>query len=705
MSSLWGGLGAQSRTTPSRAGQELYTPRERFGVGVDRLYGSIANYDVSQLCAGWYTDWGTQLNPPLREQGIEFVQLVAVGPGLYNPDNPSAYNWNALRALVVANPGALWLIGNEPDGRAAACDTRTPDEYARVYHEFHTRIKSYDPTARLANGGIIQGSPLRILWLDKVWTAYRARYGTDMPVDVWNMHNQVVWENERNGAFWPAGLTQAEIDARKLGDDKRWPHGITSDDVDNPEVFRAFVENMRRWLRDKGQQERELIISEFGMMQPEYNYGQYWGYPTDRVNEYMRNTFTYLSAARDPALGMPQDDYRLVQRWAWFTLNSRPQPEATGWNGNLFDPDTRQLTVFGENYARLACAAVLPTPTPNTTPRSVQVWREAESGSLRAPMLRSEDPGASECTLIHLDDAVSGDTAAQALYNVFVPNQGLYALWGRVRGSAAEADYGYLKVWVDNDFSLFENEGWVDWKFTAPAWEWKALTSGGAVRRLDLTRNVPPGGRWCTIGIKPSGSLGQHARLDALVLMPWPGSAPTGTLSCQPTPTRTATRTVTTTPSPTPTAVVTTTATATVTPSRTATATLPYTPTVTTSPTPTEMPTPTPTATGAAIIVNIYSDANHNRVPDPGELPVPGALVRLADREGRELAQRASDANGQVIFWGLMEDSYYRLAVTPPWRFQHGSDGAVAVAVGLNQVRVSFGLDPTEMIALPLFYR
>jgi hypothetical protein len=55
----------------------------------------------------------------------------------------------------------------------------------------------------------------------------------------------------------------------------------------------------------------------------------------------------------DTQLGDPSDGYRLVQRWAWYSLDDQLWDPGTGvgFNGNLFDPETAQITVFGQNFA------------------------------------------------------------------------------------------------------------------------------------------------------------------------------------------------------------------------------------------------------------------------------------------------------------------------------------------------------------------
>jgi hypothetical protein len=97
---------------------------------------------------------------------------------------------------AAANPGALWLIGNEPD--IVWQDNATPEEYAHAYGILHAAIKKADPTARVAIGGVSQPTPLRLAYLDRVLAAYEAQFGADMPVDVWNIHAFVLREEHNS---------------------------------------------------------------------------------------------------------------------------------------------------------------------------------------------------------------------------------------------------------------------------------------------------------------------------------------------------------------------------------------------------------------------------------------------------------------------------------------------------------------------------
>ena len=67
------------------------------------------------------------------------------------------------------------------------------------------------------------------------------------------------------------------------------------------------------------------------------------------VEQFMVATFELLRTATDPALGNPDDGYRLVQRWSQFSLADPRCP-----TGNLLQADGVQLTPLGEAFGRYA---------------------------------------------------------------------------------------------------------------------------------------------------------------------------------------------------------------------------------------------------------------------------------------------------------------------------------------------------------------
>lgn len=323
----------------------LYAPEERFGFGV--VNSAVTSYDVGRLHAGWYSDWRFS-SAPLRPAGLEYYQMVRVRN--YPP------NWAALSAAVLANPGSVWMIGNEPDQTGQ--DNKTPEEYAPIYHEVYTFIKGLDPTAQIAVGGIVQPTPLRLQWLDRVLSAYQTTYGAKMPVDVWNIHNQILQEKRGDwGCGIPPGIT---ADAGRL---------YTVWDNASPTIFAQHMRDFRAWMAANGERNKPLIVSEYGVLMP----SSYLPNGDQSVIDFMTATFDFMLSTTDDTLGFPLDENRLVQRWLWYSLDDQPYDPATGrgFNGGLFDyryptyPGV--ITQFGLAYEAYT-SGLMATPTPTPTP-------------------------------------------------------------------------------------------------------------------------------------------------------------------------------------------------------------------------------------------------------------------------------------------------------------------------------------------------
>lgn len=329
---------------------QLYLPMASFlrpistRLGFASTQNSLTKYPgVDSLRAGWYVNWSVTVDP-VRPNGMEFVQMVrlhqklACEIGSANaadrqlcPHVENEYLVTPepadIEAAAKAHPGSVWLLGNEMDRRdfcanaecttTAGQDEMLPETYAIAYHELYTLIKSADPTARVAIGGVIQATPLRLKYLSRIWEHYKTLYGTEMPVDIWNIHAFVLRE-ERNGygADIPPGLDDlqgeyTQSDCSHLGRD----------------AFDNQIRAMRQWMKERGQQNKPLIVTEYGVL---YN-AIYSGAPCadeslDAANEqsvidYMVWTFDYFLKTKDTEIGFPEDDYRLVQAWNWYSMD------------------------------------------------------------------------------------------------------------------------------------------------------------------------------------------------------------------------------------------------------------------------------------------------------------------------------------------------------------------------------------------------
>jgi hypothetical protein len=250
-----------------------------------------------------------------------------------------------LKAIIAANPGKHWFIGNEPD-RIQYQDDIAPQIYAQAYHDLYALIKAEDPTAKIVAGAIVQPTPVRLQYLDLVVAAYQARYGTPMPVDAWAFHNFILNEvscaanNDDVNVCWGADIPPGVNATEGMR--------ISVQDTDSIDLFKQQVVRFRQWMADNGYQDTPALLSEFGVLFPSSWYPEF---DPPRVNKFMDESFDFLLNMRDPQTGYPADDYRLVQSFAWYSTDDNQTH-----NGNLFDPLTRGRTPMGDNFAAYAAA-------------------------------------------------------------------------------------------------------------------------------------------------------------------------------------------------------------------------------------------------------------------------------------------------------------------------------------------------------------
>ncbi|MFN8488756.1 MAG: hypothetical protein U0350_14235 [Caldilineaceae bacterium] len=311
----------------------LYPPDERFGVNVDTVNGMrVEDYEVAQLKAYWYVDYRTQITPT-HPAGLQYAQMIR--GSVWRSRNFT----QTLTAAIKANPGALWFIGNEPDRDGQ--DGLLPADYAVFYHDAYTFLKQHDANSRVAMGAVVQGTPIRLRYLNMVLDAYQAHYGASLPTDLWTVHGFILPECKETGC-WGASIPPG-LDAFK---DEGKKYTVT--DHGDIEIFKEHIMAFRQWMAAHGYRDKPLIVSEYGILLSPYH-----GFPYSVVRTYMLATFDFFLNATDSTIGDPADQNRLVQSWSWFSLNSPPYDLNTGkgFNGNLFNPTTRQIELLGQDYA------------------------------------------------------------------------------------------------------------------------------------------------------------------------------------------------------------------------------------------------------------------------------------------------------------------------------------------------------------------
>ncbi len=296
----------------------LMSPRPRFGAGVPS--GQLSTQVAGRLGLSWFLTWEAYVRD--APAGIEFWPMVRPLQVGLDPDA------TMLARLAAARPGATWTVGNEPDVKWQ--DNLTPQQYATFYHQVYTLIKAADPTARLAPAAISQPTELRLRYLDQVLDSYRQSYGQPLPADVWTIHAYILNEQRDSwGTDIPPGFSEAQGEL------------IDIEHHDDMDIFRWRILRFRQWMARQGYRDQELAVTEYGLLMPED-----YGFDPERVRRFMWATFDYFQTATDSQVGLPSDGNRLVQRWAWFSVNDEMYPA-----GDLVDPASGQLTPAGQAFA------------------------------------------------------------------------------------------------------------------------------------------------------------------------------------------------------------------------------------------------------------------------------------------------------------------------------------------------------------------
>lgn len=341
-------------------------PSCRFGAAITN--GDQTPY-LETIGAGWYLNFS--ISAPPAPNGAEFVPVIIVRQNKSGATYQPGYTATppltdaGLGARIDSNPGAIWIVGNEvdrgpdpdnPAGPRIQGDTY-PGVYAQAYHDIYHYIKQRDPSALVAVSALVQVTPGRIQYLNMVYDRYLDRYGTPMPVDVWNMHLYVLPEVHPNGApnnianialgTDPAlGISEA-YDPSGNNNPGRYRDSCPFADVycyaehDSMDAFREQVVRMRQWMASHGYRNKPLILSEYSLLLP-YAYPDNGGLFQDefgntfnptRVQTFMSETLNYLSTVTDPSIGYPADNNKLVQQWLWFSVYN----EGVGEVSNLID--------------------------------------------------------------------------------------------------------------------------------------------------------------------------------------------------------------------------------------------------------------------------------------------------------------------------------------------------------------------------------
>jgi hypothetical protein len=295
-------------------------------------------YDIASMGVGSYLDWGAVTNPSLPT-GVEYIRVLRVRDDVYPQTLANLPAW------VQANPGGVWVVGNEPDTTYGNQDALIPEGYADRYYELATIIRNLDPSARITFGSVVQPTPIRIRYLNRAWDQLVAEAGSSTAasrlIDFWSIHSFIL--NEQVGGWGtgiPPGFEHDYADAVIITDFA---------DTYSIVIFQERVIAFRNWMASIGERDKPLWITEYGsLFPPEDPPGgpNYYNVSDEDTAAFMLATFDFMLSATDAQTGLPTDGNLLVQRWFWYSLNDYPY----NFGGSIYDPRDGSTTWVGEAF-------------------------------------------------------------------------------------------------------------------------------------------------------------------------------------------------------------------------------------------------------------------------------------------------------------------------------------------------------------------
>jgi hypothetical protein len=157
--------------------------------------GTMVNLGMPAGCYAYSWDQLKTTNIPNMVRPVRYWEYVGsswtMRPHGYLHETDEIVDPTVFGDYVTGNPGRVWIIGNEPD--LVSQDGLTREQYAAMFHTYHTFISGLDPSAEFAVGALTGDSfpghvESDIAWWEYVLDHYRTTYGQQMPVDVWNFH-------------------------------------------------------------------------------------------------------------------------------------------------------------------------------------------------------------------------------------------------------------------------------------------------------------------------------------------------------------------------------------------------------------------------------------------------------------------------------------------------------------------------------------
>jgi hypothetical protein len=457
-------------------------------------------------------------------------------------------------------------------------------------------------------------------------------------------------------------------------------------------------------------QNKPLIITEMGVFAGVFDDS----FPHERINQFMAKAFDFMLNATDPTVGCPEDGYRLVQRWTWYSLND------ANFNGYLYT-NQGQLTDFGLNMANYNARFLAHSPTTiffqrgwsgytangdtSITPREARpngnrLWVSAD-GTQQALLQfdltllpRNVEVVSATLSLVASFRQGTGDMTVEC-YGIRRPWEVSQANWISATQSTAWQSPGCAgpldREQTPSASAIVTTAATYNWDVTDLARQWVAdprQNHGVLLRAAGAGTDY-----WTFVASEQAEDRHENYRkrpkLQLVVRLSEVAPTPTATSSATPEGTATPTPEGTASPTGTPTSTGTATATASptptasATPEATATPTRTCTPTATCTASPTATHTPTATPTSVRRCVH-QQDVWVDEFDDPA-LPVwraDWAGGRGTVRDSFLRLSAAGESDRFPLLWATLTipDRPWALEI----RFRYGDPAAYGPVIGLG---------------------
>ncbi len=380
---------------------------DRYGVIISGASDSVVRNNLNTLQMGWWYEFtGSDTNPA----GYNKVLLIRT------PQDGLPKSASELRAMTTKNPGAHWMIGNEPN--VPGQDDVTPSRYAELFNYYATNIKAMDPNAKLvgpnvlnwddtcsACGGFTSGHE----WTSSFRSGYQTRYGAEPPIDVWGIHSYYI-----NWGKLP--MVDYQISIKQLTAMREYLNAISAHATKPIWITEFGV----IW----GYDGRKIIANSecangFNCSGPEGSYR------ADLIKEYMNGFLGWLNTNADS---------QNIKKWFIYISHGSPEPYSSVFAGiSLFDKEgeTGCLSEMGMLYAQLAGGQISsPCPSPSTFSPTISGPADGTVFSNLAPLLTWSNPPGTTQYNIHIipanDDgpAITLIRNAESSYQVVAPKLG-----------------------------------------------------------------------------------------------------------------------------------------------------------------------------------------------------------------------------------------------------------------------------------------